>query len=255
MSTNKCAIVTGGARGIGFGISNALAVDGYNIVIADISPIENASDAISELERHGIDVRYVQTDIACKESRENLIKETIAHFGRIDVLVNNAGVAPKQRMDLLETTEESYDFVMDINLKATFFLSQMVAKQMIAQKNEALPRIINVSSISADTASINRGEYCISKAAVSMVTMLFADRLAEEGIRVFEIRPGVIKTDMTAVVTEKYDKMIADGLTPIKRWGYPEDIAGVVSSLCRKEFDFCTGNVINVDGGFHIRRL
>lgn len=251
----KCAIVTGGARGIGFGIAKALAAEGYNIVIAGTRPEEAAAEAIKELKDCGVRVHYVQSSVACADGRQKLMKETLEYFGRVDVLINNAGVAPKQRTDLLETTEESFDFVMDINLKGMFFLSQLAAKQMIAQENTAFPRIINISSISADTSSVNRGEYCISKAAASMLTMLFADRLAREGIRVFEIRPGVIKTDMTAVVAEKYDKLIAEGLTPIQRWGYPEDIAGVVASLCRKEFDFCTGNIINVDGGFHIRRL
>ncbi|MCL2564933.1 MAG: 3-ketoacyl-ACP reductase [Defluviitaleaceae bacterium] len=252
---SKCAIVTGGAGGIGLGIAKALAKEGCNIVIADIRADEDVHKVISGLESLGGKAHYIKSNVACPKDREKLIKEAVERFGRIDILVNNAGVAPKVRMDLLETTEESFDFVMDINLKGTFFLSQLAARQMISQENIELPRIINISSVSADTSSINRGEYCISKAAASMVTMLFADRLAEEGIRVFEIRPGVIKTDMTAVVTEKYDKMIAEGLTPIKRWGYPEDIGGIVASLCRKEFDFCTGNVINVDGGFHIRRL
>ncbi|MCL2853831.1 MAG: 3-ketoacyl-ACP reductase [Defluviitaleaceae bacterium] len=252
---NKCAIITGGARGIGLGISKALAADGYNVVISGIRPPEDVAGILNELEQYGVKTRYVQSNVSVREDRENLLAETLKCFGRVDVLVNNAGVAPKQRMDLLETTEESFDYVMDINLKGSFFLSQLVANHMISQEIATLPRIINVSSISADTSSVNRGEYCVSKAALAMVTQLFADRLAEEGIRVFEIRPGIIKTDMTSVVTAKYEKLIADGLTPIRRWGRPEDIAGVVVSLCRKEFDFCTGNVINVDGGFHIRRL
>ena len=250
----RCVIVTGGARGIGLGISKAFAAEGYNISVSGTRPEEDVADVIKELTQGGAKVQYVQSNVAIKEDREKLLAKTLECFGRVDVLVNNAGVAPKTRLDLLETTEESFDHVMDINMKGAFFLTQLVANQMITQKND-IARIINISSISADTASINRGEYCISKAAMSMVTSLFADRLASLGIRVFEVRPGIIKTDMTAAVTEKYEKMIGDGLTPIKRMGQPEDIASVVVSLCRKEFDFCTGNIINVDGGFHIRRL
>ena len=250
----RCVIVTGGARGIGLGISKAFASEGYNIVMSGTRPEEDVEDVIKELTQGGAKVQYVRSNVAIKEDRVKLLAKTLESFNRVDVLVNNAGVAPKTRLDLLETTEESFDHVMGINLKGAFFLSQLVANQMISQKND-IARIINISSISADTASINRGEYCISKAAMTMVTSLFADRLASLGIRVFEVRPGIIKTDMTAAVTEKYEKMIGDGLTPIKRMGQPEDIAGVVVSLCRKEFDFCTGNIINVDGGFHIRRL
>ena len=250
----KNAIVTGGTRGIGLGICKALAVDGYNIAVSGTRPEKDVADKIEELAQYGTKVQYVQSNVALREDRQKLLAKTLECFNRVDVLINNAGVAPKIRMDLLETTEESFDYVMNINMKGAFFLSQLVANQMIAQKND-VARIINISSISADTSSVNRGEYCISKAAMTMITSLFADRLASEGIRVFEVRPGIIKTDMTAAVTEKYEKMISEGLTPIKRIGLPEDIAGVVASLCRKEFDFCTGNIINVDGGFHIRRL
>jgi len=250
MDNNKCAIITGGTRGIGFAIANALATEGYNIVITGRG---ETTDTLPKLLQHGGKVRYVQSDVSLQPDREKLLAQTLEHFGRVDVLVNNAGVAPRQRKDILEITEENFDYVMDINLKGAFFLSQMVANQMLTQQTTG--RIIYISSISAYTSSTNRGEYCISKAALSMVRTLFADRLAQDGIRVFEVRPGVIKTDMTAVVTEKYDKLIAEGLSPIKRWGQPEDVAGVVKVLCREEFDFCTGDVINVDGGFHIRRL
>jgi NAD(P)-dependent dehydrogenase (short-subunit alcohol dehydrogenase family) len=179
-------------------------------------------------------------------------------FGKIDLLVNNAGVAPKERLDLLNMTEESLDYVLDINLKGTLFLTQLVANQMIYTIKSGKtdnPRIINISSISAYTASINRGEYCIAKAGVGMLTKLFADRLAEYGILVYEIRPGIIATDMTSTVKDKYDDLIDNGLTPIKRWGMPEDVANAVSALCSNNFLFSTGEVINVDGGFHIRRL
>ena len=248
----KCAIVTGGTRGIGLGICKALSADGYGIVASGTRHAVDVAEALKEI---GANVLYVQSDVTKREDREELLNKTMESFGRVDVLINNAGVAPKTRMDLLETTEESFDLVMNTNLKGSFFLSQLVARQMVTQVNEDFLRIINISSISADTVSINRGEYCISKAAMTMMTMLFADRLASEGIRVFEIRPGIIKTDMTAAVTGKYEKMIEEGLTPIKRLGSPEDVARVAASLCRSEFDFCTGNIINVDGGFHIRRL
>ena len=216
------------------------------------------TDVVQGLARHGTDVLYVQSDVSNPAHRQNLLSQAVARFGRVDILVNNAGVAPRERKDILDITEDDFDFVMDINLKGAFFLSQLVAKQMLKQgegydKNAG--RIIFISSISAYVSSTNRGEYCISKAAVSMVRSLFADRLAQAGIRVFEVRPGVIQTDMTAVVSEKYDKLIAEGLSPIKRWGRPADVAGVVATLCRSEFDFCTGDVINVDGGYHIRRL
>jgi len=247
---NKTAIITGGTRGIGFAIANALAAEGYNIVITGRG---ETTDALPKLLQHGGKVLYIQSDVSLQSDRDELLVQTLQHFGRVDILVNNAGVAPKERKDILEITEENFDYVMDINLKGAFFLSQMVANQMLKQQTAG--RIIYISSISAYTSSTNRGEYCISKSALSMVRTLFADRLAQEGIRVFEVRPGVIKTDMTAVVAEKYDKLIAEGLSPIKRWGQPEDVAGIVKVLCQEEFDFCTGDVINVDGGFHIRRL
>jgi len=241
----KTAIITGGTRGIGLAIAQTLSAEGYNIVITGRG---------KEAQSLPANALYVQSDISQKQARENLVTETIAHFGRIDILINNAGVAPANRTDLLEMTEESFDHVLNVNLKGAFFLSQLVANHMV-QANITDGRIIFISSISAYTSSTNRGEYCISKAALSMVRALFADRLAEEGIHVFEVRPGVIQTDMTAGVAEKYDKLIAEGLSPIKRWGKPEDVAGVVKLLCRDEFAFSTGDVINVDGGFHIRRL
>jgi len=248
----KCVIITGGTRGIGLAIANSLAAEGCNIVITGRG---ETTDVVPQLAQHGGEVLYVQSDVSFQADREKLLAQTLEHFGRIDILVNNAGVAPKARKDILDITEENFDYVLDINLKGTFFLSQMVANQMLAQENNAACRIIFISSISAYTSSTNRGEYCISKAALSMVRTLFADRLAEDGIRVFEVRPGVIQTDMTSGVSEKYDKLIAEGLSPIRRWGQPEDVAGVVTVLCRGEFDFCTGDIINVDGGFHIRRL
>lgn len=256
----KTAIVTGASRGIGNAVAVQLAEDGYAICIVDIADEDKVIDNINIVKEKGQPVLYIKGDISSEKSRKEAVERVMNEFGRIDVLVNNAGVAPKVRLDILKTTEESMDYVLNINLKGTFFLTQLVANTMIDivnsnEINNYRPKIINISSMSAYTSSTNRGEYCISKAGVSMITKLFADRLAEFGINVYEIRPGIIKTDMTAVVKEKYDNLIANGLTPIKRWGYPEDVANAVSVLCSGKLDFCTGEVINVDGGFHIRRL
>lgn len=255
MAEKRAAIVTGGTRGIGFGITAKLINDGYSVLAVGKS---KPNDEFCELLNRENGLKYIQSDISLEEDRNKIISSAIDWFGRIDVLVNNAGVAPQTRMDILETTPQSMDYVLDVNLKGTFFLTQLAAKEMIqrAENYTRFPQIINISSISAYTSSTNRGEYCIAKAGVSMVTTLFADRLAEYGIGVYEIRPGIIYTDMTAAVTEKYDKMInEENLLPIKRWGKPEDIANVVSALCSGAFAYSTGEIINVDGGFHIRRL
>jgi len=230
------AVITGAARGIGLSIADNLENAGYNVVRADISSSPSY-------------------DISSSADRERLLADTIARHGRVDLLVNNAGVAPANRLDILETTEESFRRVMGINLEATFFLCQLFARQMISQPKDFPCRIINIASISSYTSSVNRGEYCISKAGVSMVTSLFADRLAEYGIGVFEIRPGIILTDMTEKVKDKYTKLIEEGLTPIKRFGYPQDIADAVLGITGGRFDFATGQIFNIDGGFHIRRL
>ena len=254
----RTAIVTGAARGIGNAIVQRLAFEGCAVVIIDVFDQEKVSANIEKIKSAGQPVLYIKGDITSDESRRDMVKKILGTFKRIDILVNNAGVAPKVRMDILQTTEESMDFVLGVNLKGTFFLTQLVANSMIdniKEYGDMKPVIINISSNSAYTSSTQRGEYCISKAGVSMVTTLFADRMAEYGINVHEIRPGIILTDMTSVVKEKYDRMIEDGLTPIKRWGYPEDIANAVSVLCSGKLDFSTGEVINVDGGFHIRRL
>jgi NAD(P)-dependent dehydrogenase (short-subunit alcohol dehydrogenase family) len=199
----------------------------------------------------------VAGDLSRGDDRERLVRAAVARFGRIDVLVNNAGVAPKKRADLLEMTEESWDLVIGTNAKGAMFLTQAVARQMLAQPVSGKKRgtIINITSCSADTSSVNRGEYCVSKAGLSMLTKLYADRLAGEGIYVHEIRPGVIETDMTAMVREKYDAMIGAGVFPIARWGSPDDVASAVSVFCADNFLYTTGNIIDVDGGFHIKRL
>lgn len=255
--TKKTAIVTGGSRGIGFGIARRLGRDGFAVVIVATKSREKNLNALRELEEDGTEYIYVQADVGNHDDRLRLVEETVKVFGRIDVLVNNAGVAPAARADLLEMTEESFDRVVGINTKGTMFLTQAVAKQMIAQEMTGPKRgtIINISSCSAEVSSTNRGEYCVSKAGVSMLTTLYADRLAGEGILVHEIRPGVIATDMTSAVKDKYDRLVEEGAFPIARWGTPEDIAGAVSAFAGNDFLYTTGNYIDVDGGFHIKRL
>lgn len=258
MLNQKVAIVTGGTRGIGNTIAVQLAEEGYAVVVTGTSSEEKVGENLNLIKDKGQPFIYIQSDISSKEDRQKILTQTIDSFGRIDILVNNAGVAPKVRADLLDITEESMNYVLDINLKGPFYLTQAVAKLMIDEINNVegiKPKIINISSVSAYTSSTNRGEYCISKAGISMMTLLYADRLAEYGINVYEIRPGIICTDMTSVVKEKYDTLISNGLTPIKRWGHPKDVANAVSVLCCDKLSFSTGEVINVDGGFHIRRL
>jgi len=258
MLEQKVAIVTGGARGIGYSIAQQLVKDGYALAIFDIIVPESIKDKLEVFNNSRTPFLYVQGNLSDSRDRQKLVTTVIEEFGRIDLLVNNAGVAPKERRDILEMTEESFDFVIGINLKGTLFLTQLVAREMIRLVESGIeisPVIINISSMSAYTSSTSRGEYCISKAGVSMITKLFADRLASYGIYVYEIRPGIILTDMTSVVKDKYDKLIEEGITPIKRWGYPQDIANAVSVLCSGRLSFSTGEVINVDGGFHIRRL
>ncbi len=253
----KIAIVTGGSRGIGLGIVKQLGEDGFAVAIMAASPEERHRGTLDELSKSNIEYLYIQGDISNHDDRMKCVDETISKYGRVDVLVNNAGVAPKQRADLLDMTEESYDRVMDINTKGTMFMSQYAAKRMKQQKSIDGIRgiIINVSSISAEVSSVSRGEYCVSKAGISMLTKLYADRLATEDILVYEVRPGIIATDMTSTVKEKYDKMFAEGICPIKRWGTPEDIGHAVSALCSGKFRYTTGQCIFVDGGFHIQRL
>ncbi|MCL2088656.1 MAG: 3-ketoacyl-ACP reductase [Oscillospiraceae bacterium] len=244
---NKTAIVTGAAGGIGSEVVRSLAADGYGVVATDIVPDEQAVGIFTG------NVAYIKRDVTSDTDRRKLIDFAIGMTGRLDCLVNVAGIAPATRMDLLEMTEESYDRVMNVNLKSSMFMCQLAAKQMIKQGDGGF--IVNISSVSAFAVSVNRGEYCISKAGMSMMTRLFADRLAAEGICVYEIRPGIIATGMTAAVKDKYDRMIADGVFPIPRWGTPEDVANAVSVLCSGKLAYSTGDVINVDGGFHIQRL
>ena len=263
---NPVALITGASRGIGRGIALELAKAGHDLVINYAGNVASAQqtvgDCIAAAKTKGKVIRaeVCQADISKDADRKKLIEFTRATFGRLDLLVNNAGVAPDVRADILEASEESFDRLININVKGPYFLTQLAAKWMIQQvqspesKVES-PKIVTVSSISAYTASTNRGDYCVSKAALSMLTPLFASRLAEHGINVYEIRPGVIATDMTGPVKEKYDKLIADGLTPIKRWGTPGDIGRAVAAIASDALPFSTGEVINVDGGFHLRRL
>ena len=243
----KVALITGVASGIGRASAEILLKNGYAVVGLSRRPeMENPLEG---------DFLYVSGDVSSTEDRVRFVQIALDKYGRIDVLVNVAGVAPKVRADLLTMTEESYDYVMNINTKGTMFLTQLAANEMIKNEGDQKGSIVNISSLSAYTSSTNRGEYCISKAGVSMITKLFADRLAEYGIMVNEVRPGIIATDMTSKVQEKYDNLIEGGLLPIKRWGKPEDIASAVYALCSGALPYMTGQSLDVDGGFHIRRL
>jgi NAD(P)-dependent dehydrogenase (short-subunit alcohol dehydrogenase family) len=252
------AIVTGGSRGIGRGIAERLAAEGWAVVINYFSRRDAADETAQQIEAAGGECLVAQADIASTADRQRLVQETLQRFGRIDLLVNNAGITSPGRKDLLEATEESWDQVLATNLKGPFFLAQLCAKEMvslIAAGKISRGTIINISSISAFAVSTNRGDYCIAKSAMQMMTWLFATRLAHEQIRVYDVCPGVIASDMTAPVQEKYDKLIADGLSPIRRWGETSDVAAAVSMLAGGALPFSTGERIHVDGGFHIRRL
>lgn len=249
----KVAIITGASRGIGYGIAQKLIGLGYVICIMDLRSQEDAKENLDALAQMG-EVFYRRGSTTSQADRDAFVDEVLARYGRIDVLVNNAGVAPRVRQDLLSATEESFDFVVGVNVKGTMFLTQRVAREMLKQeKNEKGIRaiIVNISSFSATVSSPNRPEYCISKAGVSMLTKLFADRLAAEGVYVYEVQPGVIRTDMTATVQEKYNRLIFEGSEfPIKRWGLPEDIANAVAVFTEGGLTYTTGQVIYVDGGY-----
>ena len=255
---DKVALITGGSRGIGLGIARCLVNEGWNLGINGVRPLSSVQGVLKELRAKGNQVEYFSGSIGDQADRKRIILEIIEHFGHVNSLVNNAGVAPKERKDLLEMSEQSYDQVLNINLKGTFFLSQLVAKEMIRMKREEPifeASIINISSISATIASVNRGQYCISKAGMSMVTKLFSTRLGQEGIPVYEVRPGIVQTDMTSTVEEKYSKLFAQGLAIQKRWGQPEDVGKAVSLLVRGDLPYSTGQVIMVDGGLTVERL
>lgn len=253
MKAKQVAIVTGGSRGIGRAIAVALGREGFDVVVNFARSAQSADEVKSEIEKTGSRAHIVQADISVRQDRDRLVDETIKTFGQIDLLVNNAGVAPDVRADVLEATEESFDRLININLKGPYFLTQRVARHM-AERRQG--KIINITSISAYTAHTHRGDYGVSKAGLAMMTQVFAARMAEFGVNVYEIRPGVIQTDMTGPVKEKYDDLIFNkDLTPIKRWGQPDDVARAVLAIAKDYFPFSTGEVFNVDGGFAMRRL
>jgi len=254
----KVALITGGSRGIGLGIAKQLASQGFDIAINGVRPAEAVADVVESIKSIGAEVIYCQGDVSVTAERKKILEQVKRHFRKLNILVNNAGIAPRERRDILFTTEESFDEVISINLKANYFLTQDVANWMIEQKRsdpEFGGCIINISSISATVVSINRGEYCISKAGISMATQLFAVRLGEFDIPVYEVRPGIINTDMTSGAKEKYDALIDQGLCVQKRWGQPDDVAKCVGALAIGSFPYSTGQVFMVDGGLTIPRL
>src|SRR6185369_4401994 len=247
-TSRRVAVVTGASRGIGRAIAIELGRIGLDVLINYRTNTAEAERTAEEIKAVGGRGETCAADVANDDDRQRLVAHARERFGRLDLLVNNAGIAPEKRVDLLETSAESFDRLLNVNLKGPFFLSQLVARWMIQQKQSVpdfSPAIVNISSVSAYAASPERAEYCVAKAGLAMMTKLFAARLADEGINVYEIRPGVITTDMTAAVKEKYDKQIADGLTPIKRWGTPEDVGRAVAAIAMGSFPFSTGEVIN----------
>jgi 3-oxoacyl-[acyl-carrier protein] reductase len=252
------ALITGGSRGIGLGIAKELAKAGFNLAINGMRAENEVSATLDNLKTLGADVLYVRGNITNSHDHEAMVSRVLEKWGHINVLVNNAGIAPPKRMDIIDATADIYDVVMDTNLKGPYFLTQLIARKMVEQKKlspDIECCIINVSSISATVASVNRGEYCISKAGIAMATQLWAVRLAEYDINVYEIRPGIIKTDMTAGVQEKYDRMLEEGLCLQKRWGLPEDVGKVATAMATGYLPYSTGQVVMVDGGMTVARL
>lgn len=259
MKSNPVAIITGASRGIGRAVAMALASEGFDIAaIARSVDSEGMEILGNEVEKRGVGFFPVGFDISCTSCHKEIVANILERYGRIDILVNNAGVAPLQRNDILDMTEESYDRVMNINLKGPFFFAQKIAKEMIWLKEKIQdysPMIVFMTSVSAVRSTTNRTEYCISKAGLSMASTIYADRLSREGILVFEVRPGIIETDMTAKIKDKYDKLIADGLVPQKRWGLPDEIGKAVASLARGDWNFSTGMVFEISGGLNIHKI
>jgi 3-oxoacyl-[acyl-carrier protein] reductase len=261
MNNRPVSLVTGAGRGIGRGVAVELAKLGHVVVINYAGNADAAEECLRLVREAGGDGITSRADVSVSADRERLVQETLDAYGRIDLLVNNAGVAPSVRADLLEAGEESFDRLINVNLKGPYFLTQLVARRMIEQAQRGdvsafgLPRIVTITSVSAYTASVNRGDYCVAKAGLAMMTALYAARLAEYGVNVYELRPGVIATDMTEGVKEKYDRMIEQGAWPIRRWGQPEDVGRAVAAIARGDFPYSTGEVINIDGGFHLRTL
>lgn len=254
----KVALITGGARGIGLGIARSLAADGYSLALNGMRPAEQVTEVVDEFRSAGQRAIYCQGDVGSANDRAAMIDQIRSKLGRLDVLVNNAGITSPGRRDLLDADEESFDRVVATNLKGPYFLTQLAARWMVEQREAGLdfsPCVINVSSISAEFVSTNRGDYCLTKAATGMATKLWAARLAEFGIRVYEVQPGVIRSDMTSGVTEKYDRLIADGLTLERRWGEPSDVGQAVAALVREDIPYATGQVLYIDGGMRIHQL
>ncbi|MDP4699899.1 MAG: 3-ketoacyl-ACP reductase [Saprospiraceae bacterium] len=255
---NKIAFITGGSRGIGFGVALALGNAGFDLAVNGMRNEGDVAGALEELRKLGVNVAYFQGNVAVREDRQAMLDKILAHFGAVNVLVNNAGIAPRERADILHAKEEIWEEVMEINLKGPYFLTQLFANYFVEKKLENPlfeASIINISSISAFVASVNRGEYCISKAGIAMATKLWATRLGEYDIPVYEIQPGIIKTDMTAGVVEKYDKLFQEGITLQRRWGLPDDVGKVAAMLAQGNMPYATGQAIKVDGGLHIQRL
>ena len=255
---NKIAFITGGTRGIGFGVALALGKAGFDLAVNGIRNEGDVADALEELRKLGVNVAYFQGNVAVREDRQAMLDKILSHFGSVNVLVNNAGIAPRERADILHAKEENWDEVMEINLKGPYFLTQLFANYFVDKKLENPlfeASIINISSISAFVASVNRGEYCISKAGIAMATKLWATRLGEYDIPVYEIQPGIIKTDMTSGVVEKYDKLFQEGISLQRRWGLPDDVGKVAAMLAQGNMPYATGQAIKVDGGLHIQRL
>ena len=249
----RTAIVTGGTRGIGLGIAKALAADGWRLVVTGVRPASDVTATLAELHALGVEAQYVASDVAVPADRARLVEEAIGRFGGIDALVNNAGRAPAVRADILDAGEDSFESLVRTNLQGPYFLTQQVARHMIERGRGA--GIVFVTSVSAELASINRGDYCVSKAGLAMAARLFALRLAPQAIPVYEVRPGVIATDMTSAVKDVYDRRIGDGLVPEGRWGTPEDVGRVVAALLRGDAPYATGSVVHVDGGLALGRL
>jgi NAD(P)-dependent dehydrogenase (short-subunit alcohol dehydrogenase family) len=252
------ALITGGTRGIGLGIARALAREGWNLLLSGLRPPDDVATVIEELSGHGVDVSYLAADITRSEARSQLVEFVRARCGVLNALVNNAGRAPRARADLTEATEESFEEVLRTNLQGPYFLTQACARDMLARRAADVTFracIVFVTSASATMASTNRGEYCISKAGLAMAARLFAVRLAEAGIPVYDVRPGIVTTDMTAGVRDSYDRRIAEGLVPENRWGTSDDVGRVVAALVRGDLPYATGTVVHVDGGLAIPRL
>ena len=254
----RTALITGGTRGIGLGVARALGREGWNLALSGMRPAADVAPVLGELRRAGVLVSYDAADLSDRAQRTRLAEALRERHGAVDALVNNAGRAPRVRADLLEAGEESFEEVIRTNLQGPYFLTQAIAREQLARRaaDPAFrPAIVFITSVSAKAASVNRGEYCVSKAGLSMAARLFAVRLAGEGVPVYEVRPGIIQTDMTAGVKEAYDKRIAEGLIPERRWGTPDDVGRVVAALLRGDAPYATGSIIDVDGGLSLPRL